>query len=149
MIGGELLKNVAINAGLKSELVGDTSVDVCLGFAAKSPKSEIYKVNAKTDKNGSFVTLPGSPVLVFPRRFVVTRTEEFIQMPKGFSAMFSLRSKFAQLGLEQATSVFIRPGWEGYLVLELFNFADWIIELTPGEPIGQLHFFRVDDGRPS
>jgi len=151
MIGGELLKRVATEAGLTSYLINHSSADVCLHQRFRITNNIASKINPRLgSEHPLFWDLDvydskRQVLLLQSNQFVLAKTEEYIKMPENFSAMFSLRSVYARAGLEQSTSLFIHPGWEGHLVLELSNLAPWAIELTPGEPIGQLHFFRVEE----
>jgi len=78
-----------------------------------------------------------------PGQFLLAETREKFKLPEDLSGMFTLRSRYARNGLDHSTSLVLRPGWEGHLVLELWNRTQWhSILLKAGEPIGQVHFFR-------
>lgn len=92
-----------------------------------------------TEKSMSFIR--GEPqVAIMPGSFMLARLKEHMHMPDHLVGVFSLRSQYARLGLNQATSIFIRPGWQGYLVLELYNHLHRPIVLREGEVIGQVSF---------
>jgi deoxycytidine triphosphate deaminase len=68
------------------------------------------------------------------------------KIPKNVVGMFTVRSKYAQLGLEQSTSVFMHPGFDRKLILELKNFSERRqIPLVSGESVGQITFFRCSE----
>jgi deoxycytidine triphosphate deaminase len=86
--------------------------------------------------------------LLKPGEFVKARTvEAFDTRGQAVSGMFSLRSRYAQAGLEQSTSVWIQPDrFTGQLILELKNFSRYrTLLLEPGLAVGQVHFF---EGKP-
>jgi dCTP deaminase len=76
--------------------------------------------------------------------FCKMQTAETFTMPNDIAGMFTLRSFAAQAGLEQSTSVWLKPGWTGKLILELKNFQAFPIRLQPGLYIGQVCFFQGD-----
>jgi deoxycytidine triphosphate deaminase len=112
---------------------------------------EFSGVNVSLDdwviKDGySLVEGIGNEFELVPREFVRMRLVETINMPKYCMAMFTLRSKYAQMGLEQCTSVWLKPLWKGNLILELKNFSNVnTILLSPGDLVGQLTFFDCED----
>lgn len=98
------------------------------------PESEIYDILDVRD--GAFT--------LKPKGFIKAWTIEVISMPPDLVGIFTLRSKMAQAGLEQLTSVFIRPEWTGQLVLELFNPTERPLLLRPGLHVGQINLFKLD-----
>lgn len=88
---------------------------------------------------------PGEYYLLNPGEFIKARTiEMFDTRGMAISGMLSLRSKFAQVGLEQSTSVWIKPNRNtGHLILELKNLSEHrALKLWPGLAIAQIHFFE-------
>ena len=137
---------------LDPKQVGDVSIDVTLGNdiwtqndrmsmsiidLSKHPKREdLYDQRIMTSDEG---------YLLMPGEFLLGSLAEYIVVPYNVCAMFSLRSKIAQAGLEHSTSVWARPGWEGRLILELTNITRSCMRIAPGLLIGQFHFFEVTD----
>lgn len=88
---------------------------------------------------------PGEFYLLKPGEFIKARTiEAFDTRGIDIAGMLSLRSKFAQVGLEQSTSVWIKPDrYTGHLILELKNLSEQrALKLWPGLAIAQIHFFE-------
>ncbi|CAL4318860.1 dCTP deaminase [Buchnera aphidicola (Chaitophorus sp. 3695)] len=76
-----------------------------------------------------------------PRNFVLALTIEKISMPNDLIGWLDGRSSLARLGLMiHMTSHRIDPGWNGKIVLELFNAGNFILALTPGMFIAALSF---------
>lgn len=85
-----------------------------------------------------------SPISIKPKAFIQARTQETFHIPDDLYGIFTLRSCVARKGLEQSSSLILRPGWSGKLVLELTNMLQRReILLWPGDVIGQVSFGRV------
>jgi len=140
-----------------STRIGFDSVDVTLHQELLVPKHsasitiELDKIPAARDINfrafedslfTSVDMLDFSGYQLCPGGFIKGKLAEAICLPFGYTAIFSLRSKHAQVGLQQAVSVFIRGGWAGNLVVELSNTSTFRLLLTAGMVIGQIHVFR-------
>jgi len=86
------------------------------------------------------------------KHFLLAETLEYFQMPAHVSGTMTLRSWAAKSGLEQSSSLDLKPGWEGNLILELFNsLTHHELQLLPGSAIAQIKFFDIrgneDDGK--
>lgn len=116
---------------------------------------EYSGVNVGIDKwSSSALTENGVPmwgtwdnhVVIYPHKFIRARLIETFKMPNDILGMFTLRSKYAQRGLEHSTSILLKPNWHGQLILELTNLTNTFpIELKYGELIGQITFFECHD----
>ena len=132
------------------KFVGTNSVDVTL-----DSKFWIQKFNATSSQHIDLSSLPEegeiytvtdtSMFYLRPKQFIKAQTAEKFTMPEGVTGMFSLRSAMAQAGLEQSTSVWVRPSWEGHLILELSNLTERTLILREGLRIGQVHFFATQE----
>jgi len=153
MIGGAKLKELSrhVIRGLDYDLIGNSSVDVRLGDnfqGFESDSQEPMDLFGPSDQKLArlYRILPeeDDTITLRPGQFILAETQEFFTLPKNVSAMFSLRSRLARAGLQQAVSVWARPEWSGHLVLELSNDAPYPLRLKVGMPIGQMHFFNVN-----
>jgi deoxycytidine triphosphate deaminase len=78
-----------------------------------------------------------------PGEFIKARLKETFTIPHDIMGVFTLRSKVAQFGLEQSTSIFLKPDWSGQLILELKNQLQHVpIRLIRGSTIGQITFME-------
>ncbi len=151
MLKGELLKQAVTQSMLGVDLnnIGPSSVDVTLDgtvFRESDIQSLVDLTVIPAHVPVVNRDLLSKNPYMEPNEFILGSIREWVNMPDNLSAMFSLRSCLAQSGLEQATSVWIRPGWQGYLVVELKNFLQFNrIKLAEGMKIGQLHFFECRD----
>lgn len=136
------------------DLIGINSIDVTLGDTLYRPTSAYTRQELDLsnlpdeDELYNKYSFDGAGFTLAPGSFCKAITAEKFTMPHHVTGMFSLRSCIAQAGLEQSTSVWIRPGWEGHLILELSNFTNKDLILRAGLRIGQVHFFNLIDRSP-
>ena len=89
----------------------------------------------------------GEPFILHPGEFVLGSTLERVALPDDLVARLEGKSSLGRLGLLiHSTAGYVDPGWDGYLTLELSNVANLPITIYPGMKIGQISFFRLDDG---
>jgi dCTP deaminase len=149
MISGQRLASLAslVFRPCDPELIGPSSIDVTLSdtfFTPRKPDLDAIDLsNLPTEEEMYDRVLVDKWLKLYPKQFVKALTHEKFNMPTNVVGMFSLRSAMAQAGLEQSTSVWIRPNWEGHLVLELSNLTNKPLILRPGLRIGQVHFFKL------
>jgi deoxycytidine triphosphate deaminase len=116
---------------------------------------EYAGVNVSIDDWFSSEILPDGGVIweayssnfsINPKRFLRARLQETFVMPNNVMGMFTIRSKYAQQGLEHSTSILLKPTWAGKLILELTNLSSSsYIKLNKGDLIGQITFFECHD----
>lgn len=94
-------------------------------------------VNLENQPNKKFVLRPG--------QFILAHTAEKFYLPNDVAAEYKLKSSMARMGLEHLNAGWCDPGWHGsVLTLEFRNMLTYHdIELTLGDKIGQMIFFRV------
>lgn len=85
-----------------------------------------------------------SGMSLLPWRFMLAETMEHFDMPLHIQGILTLRSWAAKSGLEQSSSLTLKAGWSGVLILELFNsLATYELLLTPGLAVAQVQFFDI------
>ena len=85
-----------------------------------------------------------------PGDLVLAMTYESITVPRDMIARLEGRSTYARVGLSvHQTAPWAQPGWEGPLILEIFNSGPLTLALTPlvDRPC-QLSFFRLSSKLP-
>jgi len=152
MIGGRRLQELVRTAvtGYDPMLVGPVSLDVRLAGVGEVEDRDywtpcrIVDLGADQRMRTKTVSLEHGFHLR-PGQLLLVETVEHFQIPLSVAGMFTLRSVYARNGLDQVTSLVLRPGWTGRLLLELRNYsAAHTIVLNAEEPVGQIHFFHVD-----
>jgi dCTP deaminase len=90
----------------------------------------------KVRKNGWFVIHPGE--------FILASTYEQISLPNNLIGILEGRSSLGRLGLiVHATAGMVKPGFEGFLTLEMSNISKLPIKLYPGMRIAQIAFAQM------
>lgn len=91
----------------------------------------------KVDPNeGSFVIHPGE--------FVLGSTAEIITLDPSLSGILEGRSSLGRIGLiVHATASLVKPGFSGYLTLEMSNISNLPIKLYAGMRIAQLAIIEL------
>lgn len=149
MLMGNKLKRVAKQAisPIEDDAIEWSSVNVRLDSVVFGPNYTNFIDLSERETIEDYFTeieITDEHFTILPRAFLKMRTLETFTMPSDIAAMFTLRSFAAQAGLEQSTSVWLKPGWTGQLILELTNFQNFPLLVKPGMSIGQVCFFQGD-----
>lgn len=83
---------------------------------------------------------------LYPGRFVLAHTLEYVRLPNNTEAQFQLKSSRAREGIQHLFAGFLDPGFHGQVTLELKNVnMRHSIYLVPGMLIGQLRFSKLEE----
>lgn len=149
LIKGQALEDLCAN--IKDCLPPNyTELDIRLGNKGwvekeRSSSQRIHCLNPK-DWNSHLkpIDIPNHGYSLPAWRFMLAETVEYFDMPLHVQGIMTLRSWAAKSGLEQSSSLTLKPGWSGYLILELFNsLATYDLLLKPGLAIAQIQFFDI------
>ena len=78
-----------------------------------------------------------------PGEFILANTIEHCNFRDDTAALFRIKSSMGRIGLEHMDAGWVDPGFHGSLTLEFKNMSQWHhIRIRPGDPIGQLIFFK-------
>jgi dCTP deaminase len=87
----------------------------------------------------------GQHILIMPGETVLGITQERLSLGPGLCGWLEGRSRFARLGLMVHISApFMGPGIDSQQVLEMSNFGPAPLAISPGLPICQFVFQRLD-----
>jgi len=126
---------------LMPDQVQPASIDLTLGDTFLAYSSPLW---AEDVVLGASDTLPemiesAGPYRLTPGSFVLGSTVERVRLGSQLCAQVEGRSSVGRLGLAvHITAGFIDPGFNGRITLELYNFSQRTIVLTPGVRICQL-----------
>ena len=82
-----------------------------------------------------------APYWVQPKEFLLVGTTETVDIPTDISAEFRLKSSRAREGWNQCLAIWLDPGFNGVITLELINECRYTrLPLYPGLKIGQIIF---------
>ena len=133
---------VAPRAAVKS-----SSIDVTLANPFwKENKDTLRTITLRKGKmHFKVYDLSVHTVALQPNEFALARLAEYVKLPNKLSAVFYLDSTLARCGLEHSAAIFLQPGWDGFLTLELKNISQaHILQFYKDMPIGKIVFFPHD-----
>ena len=84
-------------------------------------------------------------VILYPGSAVIIETEEFVHLPRTLFALVAPKVGLLQQGLSNTMSK-VDPGYEGHLLVTLFNLGQTTVTLDRGAPFCSLCVLRVDEG---
>ncbi len=139
-LGDELLQLKTLDELQQAEPAGvERSLIIDLAKVRMTGLLQTYARPFVPEPDGSFV-LP-------PEKFALGITHEWIELPAGskIAARVEGRSTLARLGLAvHITAPTIHAGFEGRIVLEMYNFGPYPLRLRPKElAVCQLIFERL------
>lgn len=141
----EIVQDGIISPCLPSQING-TSIDVSLGEAILIENSSGNRTVSYKDRDTLSMrqhNLRNKPYKLCPGEFILAHTIEVLNLPLDLSAEYMMKSSMGRIGLNHATAGWIDAGFSGSITLELYNSSRYhAIELSYGDPIGQLVFLR-------
>ena len=132
----------------KPDAVNSASIDVHLGDVIMvedfSSGPQLIDYRAREKPAMKKVHLHEDGFVLEPNQFILAQTVEVFHLPLDISAEYKLKSSMARIGLEHLNAGWCDAGWHGsVLTLELVNVSRYhSIIIRPGDPIGQMVFFR-------
>lgn len=129
--------------------IQDASIDVRLGSVLRIPTHQQGIILSPHEGvarqfHGREDTIGSGGFNLRPNEFVLGHTFEKVTLPLYLSARLEGKSSLARLGmLVHLTSGHIAPGFDGIIVLELYNIGPNTIALTPQMLIAQLIFEKL------
>lgn len=137
----------AVRGGGRPLQVEPASMDLHLGSELTRLSSRrTVKVNKESTyprENTVDMDEFGKSSRIDPNEFVLGTTEETISVPRGKVAILHGRSSVGRLGLFIENAGLIDPNFTGNITLELYNAANYPIQLKSGMRIGQLTFHDI------
>ena len=100
-------------------------------------------VDPKNFDINSLIEFEGDECIIPPNSFVLTRSVEYMRIPKDVMVVALGKSSYARCGIV-ANVTPLEPGWEGHVTLELSNTTPLPAKVYANEGIVQLLFFQGD-----
>lgn len=131
-------------------LVGPASVDLTLASTIRVFRKvhEVIDVKESTDYRAyteKIEITAGQHILIMPGETILGITRERLYLGPGLCGWLEGRSRFARLGLMVHISApFMGPGIDSQQVLEMSNFGPAPLAVSPGLPICQFVFQRLE-----
>lgn len=139
------LKERGCLIGVPYENIEGSSFDVTLG---DQWIKEVYSQNLTAGIDPTKQTFENKLIVnddfcLNPKEFVLAVIQETIKVPADMTFELNLNSTFARAGLDQATALRARPGYQGKLTLELYNKLNGhALHLCKGMKIGNITVHR-------
>jgi dCTP deaminase len=107
------------------------------------PGSCFHPFALKQLNGASYDLLIGEGVELAPKKFLRSFTFEVVSIPRHLVGFVCGKSSWARDGLIVESAGLIDPGFEGQIVLELFNQSDDIITVDYGRRICQVYLIQL------
>lgn len=146
---------------LSPDQLGASSVDLRMGTVAlmsragsqshvnpaaylpRTGTSNHGQIRDQQQKHERFDVPFGKSLLLHPGSLVLVPTLEWVVLPNDLQGIVTARSSWAREGLNIATATIINPGYRGIVTLELANFGEIPIRLSPGLRLAQLALYEL------
>ena len=94
---------------------------------------------------GKYNLPPNGHITLYPGSAVIIETEESVHLPRTLFALVVPKVGLLQHGLSNTMSK-VDPGYQGHLLVTLFNLGQTTVTLRRGAPFCALCVLRVDEG---
>ncbi|MCX7997223.1 MAG: dCTP deaminase [Patescibacteria group bacterium] len=102
-------------------------------------------VDPKAFDEKSFVDVQDvDSVLIPPNSFALTRSQEYLRIPRNVLGLCIGKSTYARCGIIVNVTP-LQPEWEGSLIIEISNTTPLPAKIYAGEGIAEILFFESDE----
>ncbi len=102
-------------------------------------------VDPKKFDDRSFVDVKGEGhLLIPPNSFALTRSIEYLRIPKNVLGLCIGKSTYARCGIIVNVTP-LQPEWEGHLIIEISNTTPLPAKIYANEGIAEILFFESDE----
>lgn len=150
--------DLVVSPLLSPKQVGQSSIDLRMGTVvlmaragrqshvdpkAYRKSTEHIDLERQQQKHERFSIPFGDAFLLHPGSLALVPTLEWVHIPSYLQGVVTARSSWAREGLNIATATIINPHYRGIITLELANFGEIPIRLSPGLRIAQLALYEL------
>lgn len=100
-------------------------------------------VDPKNFDSAAFVDYRGSVCTIPPNSFALTRSVEYIRMPRNVTGVVLGKSTYARVGVVTNFTP-LEAGWEGFITIEISNTTPLPARIYANEGIAQVLFFAAN-----
>jgi dCTP deaminase len=101
-------------------------------------------VDPKNFDTKSFVDFEGDVCVIPPNSFVLTRSIEYLRIPRSVLTICIGKSSYARCGLIVNVTP-LEPSWHGHITLEISNTTPLPAKVYSNEGVAQLVFLEADE----
>jgi len=140
----EYLKKNLLVLNAKIENVTSCSIDLTLGDEiGYYEEIGLPYLDINSEANLKKIKI-GDSFFLQPKSFVLATTQEYIKLPNDIAAIIDGKSSLARRGLlVHVSSSLVDPGFEGKLILEMFNVNNVPIKIYKGMKIAKIFFVKL------
>lgn len=91
-----------------------------------------------------YIEVEADSIVIPPHGSVYARTVEYFRIPNNIMASPFCKSTLARQGITMPPTI-VEPGWEGNLVLEIFNHNPFPARIHAGVGMAQMVFFELNN----
>jgi len=137
MTDGEIKESMAASVGLRIRNFAESSLQPASYDMRVGPKLLQSSTESEIDlsKKGSATLAPGV--------FALVTTQESVQLPHDIAGHIGVKSYYTRKGLVMLTGLQIDPGFEGVLVVGLYNASPRSLTLEYLAPFCTVEFHRL------
>ena len=140
----ELIKSDKLGISpLNKDQIQPASVDCTLGDHFLRI-NDSQKTHLDFDSVVEYTEFTAKEIVIPPQSFLLATTNEYIRLPNNITAFVEGRSSIGRMGLFIQNAGWVDAGFEGRIMLELFNANSLPIELASNRRICQLVFCLMD-----
>ncbi len=154
--------DLVVSPVLDSKQIGASSIDLRMGTVAlmaragaqshvdpfaylpSAEEGEHGTVRDRQQKHERFDIPFKKSFLLHPGSLVLVPTLEWVKIPDDLQGVVTARSSWAREGLNIASATMINPRYCGIITLELANFGEIPIRLSPGLRLAQLALYCLE-----
>lgn len=101
-------------------------------------------VDPKNFNEKSFVDMNGESCIIPPNSFALTRSVEYLRIPRSVLGLCIGKSTYARCGIIVNVTP-LQPEFEGHIVIEISNTTPLPAKVYAGEGIAEVVFFEADE----
>lgn len=101
-------------------------------------------VDPKNFNEKSFVDMNGESCIIPPNSFALTRSIEYLRIPRSVLGLCIGKSTYARCGIIVNVTP-LQPEFEGHIVIEISNTTPLPAKVYAGEGIAEVVFFEADE----
>lgn len=121
-------------------------VQPCSYDLSLKPELRVYERSSVpySPTEGRKETIKNDKMILYPHEFALATTIETVKLPNNIAGTIVGKSSIGRLGLFIHNAGHIDPGFKGQITLELYNSANYPIDLTDINSICQIVFTEVN-----
>ena len=124
------------------KLLSDGTIKIAPRAELKEAAIKIHFSNKFSKTGNTFSTK--KEIKLKPKEFILALSKETITLPSNYAGLYDGYTHLARQGvMTHLGSMFVYPGTDGQITLEIFNASQEVVVIKPDTRAGQLVLFEV------